>query len=74
MKPNLALVRYTSDKVRAVVNVSDITRFNPKSVNDFDPKKTYQVMCSVVRRSVSDLHDEQFDEPYPAKILLLAGK
>ncbi|KAK3932985.1 BEN domain-containing protein 5 [Frankliniella fusca] len=73
MKPQLALVRYTSDKKRDVVNVREISQFHPKTVNDFDSKKVYQVHCSVVRRSESDQHDEHFSEPYPATILLLAA-
>ncbi|KAK3918232.1 BEN domain-containing protein 5 [Frankliniella fusca] len=73
MKPTLALVRYTSDKKRDVVKIGDISNFSPKSVNDFDPDKIYEVQCSVVRRSDSDLHDEHSKKGYSAKIRLLAA-
>lgn len=65
-----ALVVFLSEKKkRYVVPVKKFINFKPKSVDDFDSKKEYEISWPVLPRQDSD----STEKPFLANILLLAG-
>lgn len=65
----LALVRFTSDKCKKIVKVSDIDSFNPRNKNDFKKEDVYDVFWDVIPTDGG----ERTRETYLANILCLGG-
>ncbi|KAK3933031.1 BEN domain-containing protein 5 [Frankliniella fusca] len=63
----LALVRFTTDKFKKIVRVSDINGFTPRNKNDFKNKDVYNVLWDVIPTDGG----ERCRETYPAHILCL---
>lgn len=68
MTIRLACVKFSGEKPLYVVPLQDVSDFNPKAIDDFDPTKEYQVKWKVEKR------DDSFTDAldFPANILLLA--
>lgn len=70
MSVKLVYVYFPTEKSNYVVDVQDVVDFKPKSVEDFDKKKKYDVMWPVLRRQNSDTTESVFK----AYIRCLAGE
>lgn len=66
----LALVYFPSERKNYVVPVKDVINLHrPKSIDDFDPAKTYDINWQVLRRENSDTTEATWS----GRIVLLAG-
>lgn len=73
-KIRLALVHFTGDPKKYVVNVNGFVefgrQFKPRHENDFDGSKVFEVNWPVLQNEGSSTTEK----PFPAKILCLGGK
>jgi len=72
MRPTLAAARFSTEKKIYVVSVKSVIDFSPKTDQDFDPNKEYDVNWPILKRQ--DSGTSATEEPFKARILLLAGK